>query len=91
MFHVPQYVPRSLVANQDVRMRAQHGPPKPCIAPCSGQTQHLPMPYCRLHVLPHFMSIADYAFSCCDPHGCLGAKVCLPGPCTAIGPGAQVT
>ena len=30
MFHMPQYVPRSLVANQEVRMRAQHGPPNPC-------------------------------------------------------------
>ena len=30
MFHMPQYVPLSFVANQDVRIRAQQGPPKPC-------------------------------------------------------------
>lgn len=30
MFHMPQYVPRSLPANQVVRMRAQQGPPTPC-------------------------------------------------------------
>ena len=33
MFHIPQYVPRSSVANQDVRILAQHGPPTPCRMP----------------------------------------------------------
>ena len=39
MFHMPQYVPRSLVANQEVSMRAQQGPPKPCRMPLSAQKQ----------------------------------------------------
>mmetsp|Transcript_22835 Transcript_22835/g.58146 ORF Transcript_22835/g.58146 Transcript_22835/m.58146 type:complete len:214 (-) Transcript_22835:506-1147(-) len=37
MFHMPQYVPRSLDANQVVRMRAQQGPPTPCSVPLSAQ------------------------------------------------------
>merc|ERR1719188_2530018 len=32
-FHMPQYVPLSLVGNHEVRMRAQHGPPTPCRMP----------------------------------------------------------
>jgi len=47
MFHMPQYVPRSLVANHDVRMRAQQGPPKPCSTPLSAQkvqNQAIPVP-----------------------------------------------
>ena len=33
MFHMPQYVPRSLAANHDVRIFAQEGAPKPCKMP----------------------------------------------------------
>lgn len=31
MFQRPQYVPRSLLANHVVSMRAHDGPPKPCM------------------------------------------------------------
>mmetsp|Transcript_382 Transcript_382/g.783 ORF Transcript_382/g.783 Transcript_382/m.783 type:complete len:213 (-) Transcript_382:557-1195(-) len=37
MFHMPQYVPRSLPANHVVRMRAQQGPPTPCSVPLRPQ------------------------------------------------------
>ena len=33
MFHSPQYVPRSLVANHDVMIFAHAGPPQPCRMP----------------------------------------------------------
>jgi hypothetical protein len=39
MFHMPQYVPRSFVANQLVRMRAQQGPPSPCRMPFIAQNE----------------------------------------------------
>ena len=35
MFHMPQYVPRSLAANHEVRIFAQEGAPKPCRMPFS--------------------------------------------------------
>ena len=38
MFHIPQYVPRSSVANQEVKIRAQQGPPTPCRMPFIAQS-----------------------------------------------------
>lgn len=37
MFHIPQYVPRSLAANQEVKIFAQLGAPNPCKIPFIAQ------------------------------------------------------
>jgi hypothetical protein len=55
MFHMPQYVPRSVGANQLVRMRAQAGPPVPWRKPFMAhqkQNQYMDDPNPNMMLIP---------------------------------------